>query len=435
MKSSVFNWRDVLGPEAKVTWVVSLAHGYSHFSHLLLVPLFVWIKLEFGLTYTEMGLLMTAFFVVSGVAQALAGFVVDRIGAVPVLMGSMALYIVACLGLALAPSYAVLLLFSGLAGLANSPFHPADYSILNARIAPRHLGSAYAVHGIAGNIGWGLAPVFLAGIAAMSSWRWALVGGAILALAILLVLIWQRAILMAPSPLSGPAAAPKKRSEAAGAASASSSSGHAAAAGQFAFLRLPAVWMSFGFFSAYAFALGGVQSFGSQAAADLHTMPLAWVAMLLTVYMIASAVGMVVGGLMVTDPERADKVLGAGFATGAVVALILGFAPVPGWSVPVLFALMGFGIGVAGPSRDLLVRAAAPPGATGRVYGMVYSGLDVGMACAPALFGWLMDHKQPALVWLGIAVFQVVLIASVLRIGANVRTQQRSPAPSLSKAG
>jgi MFS transporter, FSR family, fosmidomycin resistance protein len=428
MKSSAFNWREVLGPEAKVTWVVSLAHGYSHFSHLLLVPLFVWIKLEFGLSYTEMGLLMTAFFVVSGVAQALAGFVVDRIGAVPVLMGSMALYIVACLGLALAPSYAVLMFFSGLAGLANSPFHPADYSILNARIAPRHLGSAYAVHGIAGNIGWGLAPVFLAGIAAVSSWRWALVGAAVLALAILLVLIWQRAILRAPHT------APAKRREAAGVAS-SGSAIPGAAAGQFAFLRLPAVWMSFGFFGAYAFALGGVQSFGSQAAADLHTMPLAWVAMLLTVYMIASAVGMIVGGLMVTDPERADKVLGAGFATGAVVALILGFAPVPGWSVPVLFALMGFGIGVAGPSRDLLVRAAAPPGATGRVYGMVYSGLDVGMACAPALFGWLMDHKQPAYVWLGIAVFQVILIASVLRIGANVRIQQRGPAPGLSKAG
>jgi MFS transporter, FSR family, fosmidomycin resistance protein len=427
MKSFVIDWREVLGPEAKVTWVVSLAHGYSHFSHLLLVPLFVWIKLEFALTYTEMGLLMTAFFVVSGVAQALAGFVVDRIGAVPVLMGSMALYIVACLGLALAPGYPVLLLFSGLAGLANSPFHPADYSILNARIAPRHLGSAYAVHGIAGNIGWGLAPVFLAGIAAVSSWRWALVGAAGLALLILLVLIWQRASLIAPTAA--------KRNGAAGAESASSSMAPSAAVGQFAFLRLPAVWMSFGFFSAYAFALGGVQSFGSQAAADLHTMPLAWVAMLLTVYMIASAVGMIVGGLMVTDPQRADKVLGVGFATGAVVALILGFAPVPGWSVPILFALMGFGIGVAGPSRDLLVRAAAPPGATGRVYGMVYSGLDVGMACAPALFGWLMDHQQPALVWLGIAVFQVVLIASVLRIGATVRTQQRAPAPGLSKAG
>jgi MFS family permease len=381
----------------------------------MLVPLFPGIKEAFALNYTELGLLMTVFFVVSGVGQAASGFLVDRIGAFPVLLGSLALFVIAALGMALSPGYGWLLLFSGLAGLANASFHPVDYSIMNARVESRHLGPAYALHGVSGSLGWAVAPLYMAGIASVSSWRWALVAAAGLA-ATILAIVWFYRELLSPAPVPArPAASP---------ASLNVKPTDPAPGTMFSFLRLPAVWMSFGFFGAYAFALGGVQSFGAQAASDLHTMPATWVAMLLSAYMVASAVGMVVGGALVTRPERADKVMAAGFSVGVVIALILGYTPAPGWLVPVLFAAMGFAIGLVGPSRDLLVRSAAPPGATGRVYGFVYSGLDVGMAIAPAVFGWMMDHRLPQGVWLGIAVFQLVMIASVLGIGSRVRTQQ-----------
>jgi MFS family permease len=94
--------------------------------------------------------------------------------------------------------------------------------------------------------------------------------------------------------------------------------------------------------------------------------------------------------------------------------------------VPVLFGVMGFGGGIAGPSRDLLVKQATPAGATGRVYGVVYSGLDVGMTVAPVLFGALMDAGAYRGVWLGVAFAQLVLIATAF----NVKRNWRRPPPA-----
>jgi MFS transporter, FSR family, fosmidomycin resistance protein len=153
---------------------ISIAHGLSHFFHLLLAPLFAFIKVDFGLSYAELGLLMTAFFVVSGVGQALAGFLVDKVGPVPVLIGSLISMIFATILIATSANYAMLVLGAIFAGLGNASFHPVDYSILNARIKPEKLGHAYAVHGICGSLGWAFAPLFLLSIAQVSTWRVAL---------------------------------------------------------------------------------------------------------------------------------------------------------------------------------------------------------------------------------------------------------------------
>jgi len=165
-----------------------------------------------------------------------------------------------------------------------------------------------------------------------------------------------------------------------------------------------------------------VQAFAPEAARLLHDVPTHTAAVCLTVYMVCSAGGMVVGGFLASDPARCERIVGAGFGVAATIALIVGFADVPAWAVPVLFGAMGFGAGIAGPSRDLLVKRSSPDNATGRVYGVVYSGLDIGQAVAPLMFGTLMDLHQPALVWLGIAVVQGVLIASAF----NVRRVRRT---------
>ncbi len=395
--------------------IVSFAHGSSHFSQLLLAPLFPWIKDAFGLSYAELGLLMTTFYIVSGFGQAAAGFVVDRIGALPVLLGAIGLFALAAVGLALSVNYPMMLVFSGLAGLANSPFHPVDFSIMNARVAPARLGKAYALHGISGNLGWAAAPVFLVGIAGIAGWRVAL-GSAAVLLALVWLVVWRyRDLLSSAHRVPGNAAPSAAQSVTRG-------------EGAFAFLRIPAVWMSFGFFFAAAAVLGGVQSFGPESARQLHEVPHEFVAMCLTGYMLASAAGMMLGGVLAADPARAERIIAWGFGAAAIVALALGFSDWPGWTVPVMFAVMGFGSGIAGPSRDLLVRRATPPGATGRVYGMVYSGLDVGAALAPAVFGVLMDTGHPALIWAGIALFLGLMIASALNIGRV--TSRRAPAPA-----
>ena len=197
----------------------------------------------------------------------------------------------------------------------------------------------------------------------------------------------------------------------------------AGAEGSFDFLKIPAVWMCFGFFFFFAASLSGVQTFAPAAAQMLHGVPVGITAMCITIYMVCSAAGMVAGGFLAADPARCERIIAAGFGVAAGVALVIGFADISPLAVPVLFGLMGFGAGMAGPSRDLIVKRAAPPGATGRVYGVVYSGLDIGQAIAPLAYGALMDRHHPALVWLGIAVVQALLIVNAF----NVRRARRTP--------
>lgn len=390
--------------DASTIGLVSVAHGLSHFCQLIVPPLFPWIGAAFGLTHVQLGMLLTVFFVVSCVGQALAGFVVDRYGARRVLFGGMACLSAAALGLALSPSYAAMFAFMALAGLGNCVFHPVDFSILNGRVSQPRLGHAYAAHGISGNLGWALAPVFVVGIAQASSWRVALGAVAVLVAAVLVLLVVHRDVLQ-PAPVAAPKAA------------------GGAAEHSLAFLRVPAVWYCFFFFLTFAVSLSAVQSFAPQAAGALHGVPAAQIAVCMSAYMFSAAGGMVLGGHLVRQPQRSSQVVAMGFGVAAAVALLIGFGDWPAWMVPVLFGVMGAGAGIAGPSRDLLVKQATPAGATGRVYGVVYSGLDVGQAIAPALFGLLMDHGQYRWIWVGVAVAQGLLIAN----GFNIR-RQRQPA-------
>ena len=143
--------------------------------------------------------------------------------------------------------------------------------------------------------------------------------------------------------------------------------------------------------------------------------------------MVASACGMVLGGFLAADASRSEKIVGIGFGIAAALALTIGFVPIASMAVPALFACMGVAAGIAGPSRDLIVKRAAPPNATGRVYGVVYSGLDIGQAAAPLVFGPLLDLHRPADIWLGIALVQGLLILSAFNVG-KVRRTVLSPA-------
>jgi len=196
----------------------------------------------------------------------------------------------------------------------------------------------------------------------------------------------------------------------------------AAAEGSLDFLKLPAVWMCFAFFFFYAGALSIVQSFAPESARLLHQVPVHLAAICLTVYMVSAAGGMVLGGFLASNPARCERIVGAAFGLAACFALAIGFADVPGWSVPVLFGAMGFASGMAGPSRDLLVKASAPDNATGRVYGVVYAGLDIGQAVVPLVVGTLMDRGAYRSVWLALALLQGVLIVNAF----NVRKARRT---------
>ena len=391
--------------DATLIGLVGTAHLISHFSQLLLAPLFPWLKDDFNASYAELGLLMTIFFVVSCIVQALSGFVVDRWGPRPVLFAGLSLLGAAALGFASSHSYASLALFSVVAGIGNGVFHPVDYTLLNRKVHPSRLGHAFSVHGITGSLGWALAPALLVPLSIAYGWRVALMCAAALAFTVMGFLWLNRAQLALDL-------VPARKAE----------SSTLATEGSLDFLKIPAVWMCFAFFLFYAMALSGVQAFAPEAAKLLHDVPVSAAALCLTVYMVCSASGMLAGGFLVSDPSRCERVIGAGFGVAATVALVIGFVDIPAATVPVLFGVMGFGAGIAGPSRDLIVKRASPPNATGRVYGVVYSGLDIGQAVAPLMFGTLMDWHRPAQVWLGIALVQGVLIVNAF----NVRKVRRT---------
>lgn len=395
--------------------LVGVAHGISHFFHMILAPLFPWIKEAFQLSYAELGLLMTVFFVISGIGQALSGFVVDRIGARAVLFFGISCLALAALLLSVAPSYGFLMLGAMVAGVGNSVFHPADYTLLNQKVTPARLGYAFSVHGITGNLGWAAAPVFLVSIAQFSDWRTALLCASALPLAVLALLVWHRDLLRTKQVAKNPAADSGKLN-----------ANSAQTEGTLDFLKIPAVWMCFAFFFLIAMGLGGIQNFSATSLRDLYGMSLATATSAYTLYMLASAGGMLWGGMLAAKAKNHDRTIAFAFGAAGMFALCLATG-LPGSGLAViLMAAIGFGSGVAGPSRDLMIRAAAPKNATGRVYGIVYSGLDSGLACSPLLFGAIMDRHQPALVFVLVCVFQVLAILTAVNVGARTRARNAS---------
>lgn len=395
--------------DAATIGLIGLAHGTSHFHHLLLAPLFPVFMREFGLHYAEMGLLVSVFFVISGVGQALAGFVVDRIGARPVLFAALACFVAATLAAASAHGYGGLMLASALAGLGNAPFHPADFTILNKRVSMARLGHAFSIHGISGNLGWAAAPVFLIGIhQAAGSWRVAYLCAALVGLTVIILLALNREAIDDHHQAHAPHA-PSQQAQ---------------VAHPMAFLKLPSVWLCFSFFFFSTAALSAIQGFASPALSKLYGLPISATAFVVTGYMICGAVGMVLGGFLVARVERLERTIGVAMVLAAALLTLGGLGVMPGVAAAAVVSLAGFGTGLAGPSRDMLIKRAAPPGATGRVYGTVYSGLDLGFALAAPIFGALMDHGSPSGVFYGAAITLMMGVLSAGMVGQGIAARQ-----------
>ncbi len=402
-----------LRDDARTIGLIGLAHGTSHFFHMLLPPLFPLFIRDFGLSYSELGLLVSTFFVISGIGQALAGFLVDRVGARPVLFAALSCFVLAGLAAATAQGYGGLMLAAALAGIGNSPFHPVDFTILNKRVSQPRLGHAFSVHGISGNLGWAASPVFMATVsAATGSWRWAAAGASLWALLVLATMLLNRRSIDDRSGTWPQAAAAKSGAQA------------AAAEHPLAFLRLPSVWLCFSFFFWSTCALSAVQSFAGPALQKMHGLPLTITSFVVTGFMLCGAAGMLAGGFLAARGERLERIIGACLLGAAMLLFIASLPGLPGLLAAAVAALAGFGTGLAGPSRDMLIKRAAPPGATGRVYGTVYSGLDLGFALAAPVFGAILDHGSPSGVFVGASLALVAGVASAALVGARVARGQ-----------
>ena len=388
--------------DLKAMGLIGLAHSCSHYYQLVLPALFPFLIDEFQVSYTELGFLMTLFFISSGLGQPVAGFMVDRFGARNLLFGGLAL---CCLGIAvaaMAPSFWLLVPAIILTALGNCVFHPVDFTILNANVSDHRLGRAYSVHTLGGNLGWAAAPVSMLTVASFVGWRAALLvacGFGLLALVLLVLNRHELGEERTAAPAPG-AATPRL--------------------GLAPLLSAP-VLLCFAYFVLLAAALIAVQNFLPPMLDALRQTPLAIAGMALTGFLLGASVGVLMGGVVADRWRSHGLIIAAGLASSGVMFILVSELPLSTFALIAVISAAGLLQGVTTPSRDLLVRSATSTGASGRVFGFVYSGLDLGSAMAPATVGLLLDGGQPRLVFWLVATMLFLAIFTAVSIGPSVK--------------
>ncbi len=387
-----------LARDVRVISLVGSAHFVSHFFQLALPPLFPLMRDEFQVSWTALGLLVSLFYGASGIGQVIGGFVVDRLGARPVLFSGMGLLSGAIALTGLAPTYWALLPIALLAGLGNAVFHPADYSMINALVSPGRVGRAYSVHGIGGTLGYASGPAVMVAAATVWGWRAAAIAAGLAGLAV-------TALLASVAPASREAEVSHRARP-------------ASFASDVRMLLTAPIIGAFVYFLLYATAQVGFQTFSVAALVAIHAVPISAVAGALTGYLLGGAAGIVAGGAFADRASRPDLLVSLGLGAAALLILLAShLASLV--LVTVVTTAAGFCSGLIAPSRDLLVRSVTPPGASGKVFGFAYAGLDAGSTMTPLIFGWLLDHGEPR------AVFGVVAGLLLLTMLAVVPMRRR----------
>lgn len=398
-----------LRQDVGVIGLIASAHALSHFYQLVIAVLFPLIRDDLGVSYAVLGASVAVFYIVSAVCQALAGFAVDRYGAVRVLIAGLAMCSAGVLLAGASRNYEMLVLAAIVAGVGNSVFHPADFAILNARVNPRRLGYAFSFHGVGGNLGWALAPAFSYGVSALYGWHVALMSAAALGPLMIGLLVVNRNSL-AVAGRSAAHGVPKSK-----------------LADDVRMLLAAPVLMCFLYFVLLSVAFTGVQIFGVSTVVSLYQVPVALASQALTAYLLAGAVGVLFGGWVASRATRHDLVAACGLLAGSLAVLSVALAPLPHWALAPVLAFAGFCSAMTNPSRDLLVRAATPPGSAGKVYGFVYSGLDFGSMVTPAFYGWLIDRGMAQAVFITVFCATLLTIGTVLQLPSRTR-RARAPA-------
>lgn len=394
---------------AKVISLISTGHFFSHFYMLLLPPLFPVLRDVYGVGFTELGLALTAFSLTTGITQAPVGFLVDRYGARGILIAGVMLESLAITLIAVFPVYAAMVALLVLAGLANAVYHPADYAILNASVARERMGRAFSIHTFAGYLGAALAPVTMITLMGWTDWRTALViCGALGAVVALIMAFNSRALLDATS--SGEFADEHQ------------------VATRHSGLRLlfsAPILMGLLFFTGLSMAGHGISDFSVSALHLIHDAPLIEAGAVLSAFLFASPIGVLLGGWVADRTVHHDRFAAVCFVVIALAIFAVAAVDMALESVAVLFAVAGLANGLVAPSRDMMIRSVTPPGEMGKVFGFVSVGYNIGGIIAPVMFGYVLDHADAGLLFWAVGAISLSTVATVLATGRHGRAERR----------
>jgi MFS family permease len=391
--------------DARVISLIGVAHCLSHVYQLALPALFTLIHAADGYSYTQLGLLATVFFIASGLGQTPAGFLVDRFGARPILLTGFFMIAGAATAFSIADSYPIMIFLAMCAGLGNSVFHPADYSILNASVSEARIGRGYAIHGFGGFVGYAATPLGMYTLGSAIGWRPAIlivgIGGLVV-----LFLVWLNRSVLKDSAVDQGIKSKGLRKEIG------------------VLFQGPTI-LSFGFFCFMAMGSIGLMTLGATTLAAFTGLGADVSSQIISAQLTGTLGGILAGGFLVDRYSRHD-LLTAIVVTAAVAILMIVplFQPSSHWVLFPVFVLFGMFYGIAGPARDMVVRSIAPKGAAGKVFGFTYSGMDFGAAISTSIFGILLDRGQPGVIFVLIGFFMMLGVVSVL--GAKYMSRRKA---------
>ncbi len=379
--------------------VISAAHFTSHIYILILAPLLPFVRAAYGVSYTEIGLALAAFNIVSAALQTPAGFLVDWLGARTLLIAGLIVGALSFIIVGLVDSFWVMVVMFALAGVGNTVYHPADYSLLSHHVPAERIGQAYSIHTFAGLLGSAVTPASLLIMQNLWGWRGAFIGAGLFGLAVAAVLMMVR---------EEPVAA-AKRTEPGKAADATTQTA-------WQLLMSAPILLNLFFFMLIALMSGGMFNYSVVALDALHGTPVTVGNSALSVLLLLSAIGVLVGGLLVARTERHGLVASLGLIGMAVPAVLIGLIDLGTLGLVAVMSVFGFFFGFISPSRDMIVRDVTPPGSFGKVFGFVTTGFNLGGIVSPMIFGAIMDAGHPSLVFMVVATSALVAILTVATV-------------------
>jgi predicted MFS family arabinose efflux permease len=394
------------GRETRVNLLIGTGHFFSHFYILCMPLMFLQWQKTFGVSFAELGLAITFMSGATGLLQTPVGFLVDRYGARPFLVGGTLLMTLSMSAMSFATSYWQILLLALVSGIGNSVIHPSDYSILAGSINRHRMGRAFAFHTFTGNLGNVCAPPITAALVLLVGWRSTLLVYGLVGVPLVLAILWQSGILREQVRDVHVARRP------------------ALSGG--AFLLTPTMLLFFGFFLLSAMAGSGMQAWLITVLHEVRGMDLKAASTALTAYMAGATSGILLGGWAADRTQRLLAFAVAATIAASALILLVGSVTMSQMSTIAVLFVGGALLGASRTPRDLMVKDAAPPGQIGKVFGFVSAGLPLGQALTPVPFGFLIDMGRADLVLVLVA---MILLASLLFMGSARASTRSEPVP------